>query len=279
MVIVQSLSAFLEHRPTLFVIFLLGSDHGRCALKRNRIRPVLRELWNVVVSPVVDKLTELEVAKKTRIWWCPTSELSALPLHAAGPYRRGQANLPDIYISSYTSALSSLIKARSGVVRQLASPKLLMMGQPNDNLGERVRLPDVREEIRRVDSLGNFADVLVGEKADRNTVLSRLQDHPWVHFACHGRRANKPFLSIFQLHDDEQLTLIDIIKARLPNAELAFLSACHSAAIDTRGTPDESIHIAAALQFCGFRSAIGTLGDGRYRWTGCCGGLLQVHVS
>jgi CHAT domain-containing protein len=155
-------------------------------------------------------------------------------------------------MSSYTSTLSSLIKARSGVVRRLASPKLLVMGQPNDNLGERARLPDVREEIRRVDSLGNLADVLVGEKADRQTVLSRLEDHPWVHFACHGRRADEPFLSNFQLHDDERPTLIDIIKARLPNAELAFLSACHSAAIDTRGTPDESIHIAAALQFCSF---------------------------
>jgi hypothetical protein len=100
------------------------------------------------------------------------------------------------------------------------------MGQPNDNLGG-VGLPDV----------GNFADVLVGEKEDRQTVLAPLQHHPWVHFACHGRRANEPFLANFQLHDNERLTLIDVIKARLPNAEFAFLSACHSAAIDARSNP------------------------------------------
>jgi CHAT domain-containing protein len=37
------------------------------------------------------------------------------------------------------------------------------------------------------------------------------------------------------------------------------LSACHSAAIDIDNTPDEAIHLAAALQFCGFRSVVGTL--------------------
>ena len=71
--------------------------------------------------------------------------------------------------------------------------------------------------------------------------------------------AKEPFLSYFQLHNKERLTLGDLIKSRLSNAELAFLSACHSAAIDIINTPDEAIHLAAALQFCGFRSVVGTL--------------------
>jgi CHAT domain-containing protein len=53
--------------------------------------------------------------------------------------------------------------------------------------------------------------------------------------------------------------MADLIKARLSKAELALLSACHSAATDVRNTPDEVIHFAAALQFCGFRSVVGTL--------------------
>jgi CHAT domain-containing protein len=57
----------------------------------------------------------------------------------------------------------------------------------------------------------------------------------------------------------EHLTLRGLTQARLPNAEFAFLSACHSAAGDVRGTPDEVIHLAAALQLCGFRSVVGTL--------------------
>jgi hypothetical protein len=228
-----------------------------CNLWRH-ITPILQELWVLVVLPVVDQLAALGVAEKTRIWWCPTSELSALPLHAAGPYKSGRKNLSDLYISSYTSTLSSLIRARYGVVRRFATPKLLVMGQPNDNF-EKTMLPDVREELRRIDNLGEFVEVLVGEKANQETVLSRLQQHPWVHFACHGHQEDEPFLTSFQLHGDERLSLIDLIKARLPDAELAFLSACHSAAINIHDTPNETIHLAAALQFCGFRSVVGTL--------------------
>ncbi|KAG1797157.1 uncharacterized protein BJ212DRAFT_1406857 [Suillus subaureus] len=44
----------------------------------------------------------------------------------------------------------------------------------------------------------------------------------------------------------------------IPHAEFAFLSACHTAVGDEE-TPDEVIHLAAGLQFSGFKSVIGTL--------------------
>jgi CHAT domain-containing protein len=227
--------------------------------RQRAIRSILVDLWDVVVSPVVDQLVILGVAEKSRIWWCPTAELCGLPLHAAGPYEPGRKNLPDLYTSSYTPTLSSLIRARSHVVPRLTTPKVLAMGQPNDNL-ERSTLPQVREELRRLESVGHFVDVFTGDKANRETFLHHLQHYPWVHFACHGHlAAGEPFLSSFQLHDNERLTLGDLIQARLSNAEFAFLSACHTAAIDVDDTPDEAIHLAAALQFCGFRSVVGTL--------------------
>jgi hypothetical protein len=239
------------------------------ALDDNRwkpIFPILRTLWDLVVSPVVNQLAVLGVAKMSRIWWCPTSQLCRLPLHAAGPYKSGQNSLPEIYISSYTPTLSSLIRARSDVVHRLSVPKLLVMGQPDDNnensrlLHVRKDLPSVREEIRRIHSLGGSIDVLFGEQASCNVLLPRLQQYHWAHFACHAYLvAKEPFLSYFQLHNNERFTLGDLIKARLSNAEFAFLSACHSAAIDINNTPDEVIHLAAALQFCGFRSVVGTL--------------------
>ncbi|KDR81763.1 hypothetical protein GALMADRAFT_58792 [Galerina marginata CBS 339.88] len=45
----------------------------------------------------------------------------------------------------------------------------------------------------------------------------------------------------------------------MPNAELAYLATCHSAAGDGAGAEDEALSLAAGLQFCGFRSVIGTL--------------------
>lgn len=180
--------------------------------------------------------------------------MSALPLHAAGPYRPSQKNLPDIYISSYITTLSSLIRARSNISGQFIIPKLLVVGQPGETL------PSVQAEIDDLQQLGDFVDVLVGTEANPNQVLSSLQKHSWAHFACHGHLGDitQPFQASFELHDGSSLTLLELIQAKLPNAELAFLSACHSAE-GGHITPDEPIHLAAALQFCGFRSVVGTL--------------------
>ncbi|KAF9058719.1 hypothetical protein BDP27DRAFT_1505484, partial [Rhodocollybia butyracea] len=54
-------------------------------------------------------------------------------------------------------------------------------------------------------------------------------------------------------------TLLDIIRLNLPNATFAFLSACHTAAQSPGGVHDEVIHLAAAMQSCGFQSVVGTM--------------------
>ena len=220
------------------------------------ILPILRALWKKIVSPIVDRLAAMGVPEKSRVWWCPTSKLCGLPIHAAGPYRSAQKNLPDIYTSSYTTTLSTLIRARSNTsdLSRFVVPKLLVVGQPGE------ALPNVEAEIDNLRQLGDFVDVLVGAEASHDKVLCGLQQHSWAHFACHGHLGDitQPFRASFELHGGSSLTLLELIQATLPNAELAFLSACHSA----EGgfiTPDEPIHLAAALQFCGFRSVIGTL--------------------
>jgi len=44
----------------------------------------------------------------------------------------------------------------------------------------------------------------------------------------------------------------------LPNASIAFLSACHSAAGD-QDQPDEVVHLGAAMLGAGFQSVIATM--------------------
>ena len=164
-------------------------------------------------------------------------------------------NIPECYVSSYTPSLSALIKARSDPVTRTTNPNLLVIAQPDETL------PKVKEEIGHIQRLWNNADirVLEGREANCDTVLSGLQNHSWVHFACHGHLNDQPFHSSFQLHGPSHLELVKLIPAQLPDAELAFLSACHTAAGDVVGTPDEVVHLAAALQFCGFRSVVGTM--------------------
>ncbi|KAG8957179.1 hypothetical protein FRC03_010482 [Tulasnella sp. 419] len=221
---------------------------------------ILSQLWRTVASPVVEQLQIIGWQRLSRIWWCPTSSLALLPLHAAGPHDGRQENLPDIYISSYTSTISALMKslARSPVQPDPEdTPKLLFVAQPGIK-GLSRYLPSVMEELKGVVEVIGEKSVtqLVNKKSD--VVLAEMQRHRWVHFACHGSQAqDAPFDSSLELND-KYLTLLDIIQARLPDAQLAFLAICQSAKGD-QTRPDETLHLGSGLQFVGFRSVIGTM--------------------
>ena len=57
---------------------------------------------------------------------------------------------------------------------------------------------------------------------------------------------------------DGPLMIRDIIRTRWQNPEFAFLSACHTTVGD-ESSHGEAIHLAAAMQFSGFRSVIGSM--------------------
>jgi len=57
---------------------------------------------------------------------------------------------------------------------------------------------------------------------------------------------------------DGPLMIKDIIRSNWQNPQFAFLSACHTTVGDEK-SPDESIHLAAGMQFSGFRSVIGSM--------------------
>jgi tetratricopeptide (TPR) repeat protein/CHAT domain-containing protein len=225
----------------------------------NELCTYLGILWELVVEPIVDELIKIGVKKGSRIWWCPTSYLCGIPLHAAGPFvPYGKSHsvpdhmwLPDLYVSSYTSTLSVLTSARSNVVSRINAPSLLVVAETSS-------LKYVDAEIQRINKSDRKVETMIGEEATREAVLRRLPDHPYVHFACHGSSPNS-FHSAFVLWNNDRLELIELIKAKLPNAQHAFISSCHGADTDTQVNPDEIISLAAALQFCGYRGVVGTL--------------------
>ncbi|THG93370.1 hypothetical protein EW026_g7847 [Hermanssonia centrifuga] len=247
----------------LVVVDCINRDEDRYGIdsQRNRfdLSNILQTLWKEVCQPIALALQKTGHPKGSRVWWCPVGRLGALPLHAAGIYNNKGVlieGFPDLYVSSYTPTLSSLIASRATAVTGGSGPRLLSVGQSNS-------LPKVKDEFFKLKNLfpSHVLRVRDGERARSDTVLRDLRDHSWVHFACHGLLdASSPFKSGFILHDNKKLSLRDIMQARLPNAELAFLAACHSAAIESQSeTPDEVLTLAAAMQFCGFRSIVGTL--------------------
>jgi len=124
-------------------------------------------------------------------------------------------------------------------------------------------LPFTREELRRIENrvpkeclvkLG-IPDAL----ATVENVFSHLSFISIVHLACHGvQDAKNPLESALILDDNQKLKISRIMEQPMPNAALAYLSACETAKGD-EDLPDEAIHLAASLLFAGFRGVVATM--------------------
>ena len=227
---------------------------------RDALCSVLKGLYELVGEPVIKRLRVLGVPEQSRIWWCPTSVFCSLPLHAMGPIPSSNGRkryFLDLYIPSYTPSLSALIESREASVKMPKKPSLLLVAQPDD------KLPGVKGEIkviRRALHARLTVESLVSSEATPSSVLEGLRGSQFAHFACHGvLEAGKPFDASFKLHRGSRLTLLDIVQSRLPDAEFAFLSCCHAAEITEDSVADEALHLTAAMQYCGFRSVVGTM--------------------
>ena len=223
---------------------------------------VLAELYKLLGKPIIDRLRQLQVPNQSRVWWCPTSVFCSLPLHAMGPIPSDDGErryFLDLYVCSYTPSLSALIQSRvrdsGSQSSSLGRPSILLVSQPIS------LIPTVGgNDIEVVQALDAEVTSLVSGAATPAAVLDGFRHHRFVHFACHGTlEVNKPFDAGFELHGGERLTLLEIVRADLPTAEFAFLSACHTAEVTEGSVTDEGLHLAAAVQYCGFRSVVGTM--------------------
>lgn len=186
-----------------------------------------------------------------RLFWCPLGPLASFPLHAAG---KNDVNVMDFVVSSYITNPSSLLRA-SLSKSLIGAPHVLIVAQ-SDTPGS-APLPMVPVEVDAIRrSLGDDTlTILSGPEATVQKVEDAMPHCQWVHFACHG--VQDGLNSRFMLHD-APLSLERIMKRTIRNADLAFLSACQTASVDTQ-VPDEAIHFAGGLLFTGFRSVVATL--------------------
>ncbi|KAG1721705.1 CHAT domain-containing protein [Suillus lakei] len=267
---VRSPRITLPHLEKLKEDFAMAIQHTarmRPEEPRKKLRVLLRIVWDEIMLPIVNALQhDLKLRHRSRIWLCPTAAFTSVPLHAANPFRMKadrsgpEPCLEDIYICSYTPTLSALIRSRQTVKTHVTS-SFAVIGQSQPGAGQGRVLPAVDSELELVHELvpSNVKFThLSGDEATQAGALETLQQNTWVHLACHGKQDHEqPYNSCFAMRD-KPLTLLDIMENNSPEAEFAFLSACHTAVGDEE-TPDEVIHLAAGLQFSGFKSVIGTL--------------------
>ncbi|KAG2341044.1 hypothetical protein BDR05DRAFT_888831 [Suillus weaverae] len=227
---------------------------------QHKLVSILRKLWHVIVDPVVQALRVSNVHPGSRIWWCPTAEFTLLPLHAAGLYEKKRDSLPHMYISSYTPTLATLVRARQQASRNAPPQHFVAIGQGNPDGGRPLECvaPELAAVAQRlVPVVSSFAS-LEDNDATVEAALDALNHNQWLHLACHGMpNRQQPFESSFAMRDGP-LMIKHIIRSNWQKPQFAFLSACHTTVGDEK-SPDESIHLAAAMQFSGFRSVIGSM--------------------
>ncbi|KAG2750114.1 hypothetical protein P692DRAFT_20832324 [Suillus brevipes Sb2] len=194
------------------------SEQFGCSDQQNKLVGILRKLWHDFVDPVVQTLRVLNVRPGSRIWW-------------SGPYERNRDNLSQIYISSYTPTLATLVHARRSVSQYASTQYFVAIGQGN---------PDRGKELQR--HLGPIVLATV------QGALDALDHNQWLHLACHGMpNRTQPFESSFTMRDGP-LMIKDIIRSNWQNPEFAFLSACHT-----------TVGGKKTMQFSGFRSVVGSM--------------------
>ncbi|KIJ56078.1 hypothetical protein M422DRAFT_151080, partial [Sphaerobolus stellatus SS14] len=228
------------------------------------LQSILTNLWMWVVSPVLQEIQkELKHISIHHITWCPTGSLAFLPLHAAGLYTQGDYSEPtalfDLVVSSYTPTIAALLQPPAEqIVRTSVGKRLLIVSQPNTP-GQK-SLPGTKEEVKSIVkcTLPTAVYHLNDKQATVSAVLELMEQHTWVHLACHGiQNSINPLESAFALHDG-MLNLKSLMQKSIKGAELAFLSACQTATGDEK-LPDEAVHLAAGMLTAGFPSVIGTM--------------------
>ncbi|KAG9126750.1 hypothetical protein FRC07_002128 [Ceratobasidium sp. 392] len=244
------------------------SDEGHIPIQRRPIfqdkaaddqfKRVLETLWLDVVKPVLKHIGYLEPlndGQRPHVTWCTTGPLAQLPLHAAGLYDERKEMAFDYVISSYTPTITALL---TPLPEPSSFQGILAVGQASTS--GLAALPGTTEELARIKQLARglkFTQV-EGEKATADAVLSAMEDHSWVHLACHALQdANHPTSSALQLHESK-INLITIARRSFKHATFAFLSACQTATGDEY-LPEEAVHLSAGMLMAGYPTVIGTM--------------------
>ncbi|KAJ8592527.1 hypothetical protein M405DRAFT_733041 [Rhizopogon salebrosus TDB-379] len=233
-----------------------------------QLKVILRSLWVDVVAPVVHHPSLANVPRNSRIWWCPTSVFSTLPVHAAGEYTSEGEQLSRLYVSSYTSSITSLLRARSCTnhsKESFSNFATIYQARPLQNDEQKeveypvIKSAEVEPDIVMCNlpaslSLTRFADAT---KEDANEAF---EDHGWFHLMAYAtQNAYQPLNSSFLMRDGS-LSISDILQANCGPKEFAFLSP---RPVGSRFSwmQNEIFHFATGLQISGFKSVVGMMGN------------------
>ena len=119
-------------------------------------------------------------------------------------------------------------------------------------------LPCTLDELHKIEAHVPHKELVKLVPGFVKDVLLNIPVTSIAHFACHGQQNEQNPLESALILEDGKLKVSEIMQHSMPNASLAFLSACETAMGD-ENLPDEAIHLGATLLFAGFHRVVATM--------------------
>ncbi len=200
----------LERLSAQWSRFRIGADFARRAgpALMATARAGLRELYDVLVSPVADLLPP-----SGNLLVVPHRRLTEVPFHALDDGTGPQVARWTISVAPTSSVTTATV--------DVGRAHAVVLGVPDQHA------PDVAAEVAAVDRHLGAASVHLGDEATADVLLSGAGDADVLHLACHGLyHAGNPLFSSLRLAD-RWVTAAEILELDLGGA-LVVLSACES---------------------------------------------------
>ncbi|PKK41188.1 hypothetical protein CI102_15103 [Trichoderma harzianum] len=256
---VDKISAvFLGARPRSFRdTAVMSTGDTTWISEKERLQEDLLWLWKCCVCPVLDEVDDL---KPKRVWWSAGGSAGRLPFHAAGDHsRNSNSNTISRVVSSYTSTLKALKYSMEMPGSKASTGRMLLIDMPEtpgyDDLNTTHEVAVITSQFgHRVTHL---------KSCSKSDVIANLSNSKFVHFACHGTSdPHDPSESGLVLLEEDApalLTIGELDRINMQNAEIAYLSACSTAELSVGELLDEAIHISNSFQMLGFKHVVGTM--------------------
>ncbi|KAL6694427.1 CHAT domain-containing protein [Trichoderma pleuroticola] len=203
---------------------------------------------------------EVEDLKPKRVWWSAGGSAGRLPFHAAGDHSRNStSNTISRVISSYTSTLKALKYSMEMPGSKASTGQMLLIDMPEtpgyDDLNTTHEVAVITSQFGpRVTHL---------KSCSKSDVMANLSNSTFAHFACHGTSdPHDPAESGLVLLEQGMpalLTIGELDRINMQNAQIAYLSACSTAELSAGQLLDEAIHISNSFQMLGFKHVVGTM--------------------
>lgn len=288
--------ALVISTDSVFTLNLVGYSHDACKANFDLLRlgldqacdsraptadtlhQVLTWLWYVAAEPVLNKLglvgSQSSSDVTPRLWWITCNWVNRLPLHAAGDhFKRLKTNEPctvmDRVISSYSPTLKSLMYSRTRMEElrkqsgTTAQPQTALLAAMEETI-DRPKLDNAIQEVERVQAIlePQFqVSAFTNPPPTRELIIKGLRKCTIAHLACHGEAdPSDPLRSKILLQDwgPKPLRVGFIMRMRMENCQLAYLSACETAVSKDEQLAEEGLHICGAFQMAGVPNTVAT---------------------